>query len=658
VIATPELLETRRAYNHVAEVLRGHLRLRPRLTVSEWADRYRVLPETSPEPGPWRTNRVPYLRGIMDEASNPQTREIVFQKAVQIAGSECLNNILGYHIDQDPAPILFVISSAMEAKKYSKERIATMIADSPALAGRVAEAKSRDSDNTIESKVFSGGHLGIVGANAPAGLRSRPRRVVLFDEVDAYPASAGVEGDPVDLAEKRMSNFWNSLSAKFSTPTVEEVSRIAEAMEGVDEVRMYFVPCPHCGKLQLLEWGGRTTGYGIKWESDPKDGRKPHETATYLCRFCACEIDHRHKLKMIRDPKAGGTADWYPVRRDPKDPKRWIRTVGNPFAERIGFQLNSLYSPWVSWSTIVEEFLVAKGNPLRLQVWVNTRLAEVFEDEGSSLDESALQTRASRSTYTTDPLPEKVVLITAGVDVQHDRLEVEILGWGPGEETWSLDFLRIPGDPTTGPIWAMLDKVLRRRYNHPYGLKIPIAATAIDSRDNAQQVLKFTKDRQARNVWPIYGLDGETRPIIGRPTARNKFKVPRYPVGADQAKALVYGRFQIDEPGPGYCHFPNRPDVYDDEYFRQLTAEKQVVKDTKLGRLKRLWVVKRGRRNEALDIRVYATAAYEGLTLAGTRVDQLWEIAQEMKDAATSGGAKQRPESRRRESGGWAGGWR
>ena len=637
----------RRTLLLVASVVRSRLKPKPKMTVSEWADENRILPETSPESGRWSTNRTPYLREIMDEASNPNTEEIVWMKAVQSGGSEAENNILGYFIDQDPAPILFVQISTGEAKKYSKERIAPMIAACPALAEKVSPTRSRDSDNTIESKAFPGGHLGIVGANAPSGLRSRPRRVILFDEVDGYPASAGNEGDPIDLAEKRVSNFWNALKVKISTPTVTEISRIEEALAGVDEVRRYHVPCPHCHELQVLEWGGKSLPYGIKWDSNPKDGRDPHETAYYLCRHCHSVIDHELKAEMLRDKKAGGSA-------------RWIADKKHPNPKSVGFHLNSLYSPWVRWSTVAAEFLKAKGNPFRLQVWTNTRMAEVWDDAGASVAEDVLLERASRATYTTDPLPERVVLITAGADVQDDRLELEIVGWGPEEENWSLDYVRLPGDPTTGAVWKDLDLVLRRRFEHPWGMKIPISATCIDSRYQGQQVLKFAKGREVMKVWPIYGQDGGTRPIIGRPSSRNKLKVPRYPVGVDNAKALVYSRLLIQEPGPGYCHFPNRQPPYDEEFFRQLTSEKMILKETKTGRLKRLWVPKRGRRTEVLDCRNYATAAYEGLTLAGMRVDQLWELAKQAKASRDAGGpkAKSRDDDRPRRGGRWATGWK
>lgn len=601
--------------------------------MSEWADAYRVLPETSPEPGRWRTDRAPYLRGIMDAASDARVEQIVWQKAAQVGGSEILLNLIGYHIHQDPAPILLVQISTGEAAKFSKERVAPMIAATPVLAERVAPAKSRDSDNTIESKRFPGGHLGIVGANAPSGLRSRPRRVILFDEVDGYPASAGAEGDPVELAARRASNYWNRLIVMISTPTVAEVSRIEEAMRHVDEVRRYWVPCPHCRGMQVLEWGGPDADYGIKWE-----GRDP-ETAAYLCRHCHSLIDHHHKLWMLRDAKAGGLAEWR-------------AEVAHPSPRSVGFHLSALYSPWVPWSVLVREFLDAQGNPLRLQVWRNTRMAEVWDDRGTSLDEHALLTRArEEGGYSIDPLPEGVVLVTAGVDVHADRLEVAIVGWGVGEESWGLEYVRIPADPTV-PTWHKdLDDVLiGRRYRHPSGELLPIAATCVDSQYATQHVLRYCRDRQAARIWAVLGVAGEGRPIMGRPGDRNREKVPKFPVGVDTAKGVIYSRLLISEPGPGYVHFPLGRG-FDEEFFRQLTGEKLVLRDTRLGRLRREWQVKRGRQNHALDCWVYATAALESLLLAGVRLEQLAERMRAQPEA------EQTDEVIYRRRGGWVRDW-
>lgn len=596
------------------------LRQRSRLSVSEWADRERVLPDTAAEPGRWRTSRAPYLRGIMDACSDPRIERVAVMKAAQVGYSEAILNVLGYFIDQDPAPILLVQISVGEAAKFSKERIAPLIESCPSLRGKIAPARSRDSENTIESKSFPGGHLGIVGANAPSGLRSRARRVALFDEVDGYPPSAGTEGDPIELARKRQSTFWNRLELTGSTPTVADLSRIEEAVRECDELRRYHVPCPHCEEFQPLEWGGKDAGHGLKWETDERGA--PIEVG-YLCRGCGALIDERYKTRML----AGG---------------RWIADEPHPSPTRLAFHIPGLLSPWVSWTELVKEWLDAQGHPAKLQVFVNTRLGEVWDAQGDGLDPDPLLAR--RESYEADPVPAGVVLITAGVDVQADRLEAEILGWGLGDESWSLDYLRIPGDPTTPDLWHMLDElVVRRTYAHPGGARLRVSATAIDSGFMTQQVYRFVKDRQAIRVWAIKGMDGQGRPIMGRPSTRNKLKVPLYPVGVDAAKSVVYGRLRITQPGAGFCHFPDRF-PYDEEFFRQLTAEKVVLRQSRNGYTKREWVRRHGRRAEVLDCRVYATAALEGLLASGVRLEMVADALLRTEAEEEEGNTRATPE--------------
>lgn len=594
----PDIEEARvRARRWAAELLEDRLRPPPILSVSEWADEHRILPDTSAEPGRWRTSRTPYLREFMDSFSDPLIERVVFMKPAQIGGSEALLNVLGYFIDQDPAPVLFVQISDLEAQKFSKERISPMIRQCPRLAEKVAPPKSRDSDNTIEAKGFPGGHLGIVGATAPSKLRARPRRVALCDEVDGYPASAGVEGDPVELAVKRTSTFWNRKIGMISTPTLSGLSRIEDAFEESDQ-RRYFVPCPHCGERQTLDWPN------LKWDKEEGgDGNEVHlpDTAAYLCEKCGALIEERHKGRMLQQGE-------------------WV--AQNPDSAIAGFHINAIYSPWVTWPELVREWLAAQGHPEKLKVFVNTRLAEPWDEQGQQLSADPLLAR--REEYTSEPLPEKVALITAGVDVQADRLEVELVGWGPGEESWSLDYLRIPGDPSVPTVWNDLDDVIRRRFEHPFGVQLPVAATAVDSGFMTQEVYKFCSERQNARVWAVKGMDGMGRPIMGRPRRNTRGKVPLYPVGVDAAKVALYQRLQIEEEGNGYCHFPQR-DPYDKEYFRQLTSEKLIRKTTRTGYQKLQWVRRPNRRAEALDVRVYAMAALEGLQAAGIDLGRLQE---------------------------------
>lgn len=604
-----ELADRARGMSIVGSEAAVHFRPPPTLTVSEWADRNRILPPTSAEPGRWRTDRAPYLRGIMDACSDPKVERVVVMKAAQVGYSEALLNVLGYYIDQDPSPILLVQISTGEAAKFSKERIQPMVDECPVLRGKVAEQRSRDSSNTIEAKEFPGGHLGIVGANAPSGLRMRARRIVLFDEVDGYPPSAGQEGDPIELARKRQSTFWNRLELTGSTPTIADLSRIEREVRECHVLMRYHVPCPHCGEMQPLEWGGKDVDHGLKWATGPHGQARD---VAYLCRGCHVLIDERFKARMI------ASDNWQPEYGDVPNVRAGEREP-YPNPTRIAFHLPALVSPWVPWPALVQEWLDAQGHPGKLQVFVNTRLGEVSSAGGTTVEADPLHAR--REEYPVDPVPEGVVLVTTGVDVQGDRLEVEFVGWGVGDESWSLDYLRVPGDPSTEQLWKDLDeRVIRRTFRHPTGISLPVRATAIDSGYMTQQVYRFVKDRQFQNVWAVKGIDGPGRPIMGRPTNRNRLKVPLYPVGTDAAKSVIYGRLSITDVGPGYCHFPKR-EPYDDEYFRQLTSERAILRQSANGYHKRVWVRRHGRRAEGLDARVYATAALEGLVAAGVRLE-------------------------------------
>ena len=388
-------------------------------------------------------------------------------------------------------------------------------------------------------------------------------------------------------------------------------------MKEADVVRKYHCPCPHCGHEQHLEFSR------LLWDKDAGGDHLP-ATTEYACEACGAMIPESKKPWMLRNGR------WVDGHLDPEDGS-WSRAdepVDRP--KQVGFHLNALYSPWMKWSEIVEGFLQAKNDPMRLQVWVNTVLGETFKEGGIRLDANPLLER--REIYPADPVPEGVLLITAGVDIQADRLEVELVGWGLGEESWSLDYLRLEGDPTVeGGVWSTLDHVLGRQFQHPSGMKLKVYATAIDSGYLTQTVYGYCSERRGANVWPIKGVSGEGRPIWNRPQIRNKYKVPIYPVGVDTAKTTVMSHLRIDlpedhQPGdtvPGYCHFPARQ-PYDEEYFRQLTSEVVVIRQSPNGYLKRVWVRRPGRRAETLDCRVYALSAYWGAFLGGVRLETIY----------------------------------
>ena len=333
----------------------------PTLTVSEWADEYRMLPkEASSEPGRWRTDRAPYQRGIMDAVNDPTIREIVAMTSAQVGKTEILLNVIGYFISQDPSSILVLQPTLDMAEAFSKDRLATMARDTPALSGKIAEPRARDSGNTLLHKKFPGGQITMAGANSPASLAMRPIRIVLCDEVDRYPVSAGSEGDPVNLAKKRANNFWNRRVVLTSTPTIKGLSRIESAYLASDQ-RRYHVPCPHCGEYQTLQWSG------VKWD----DGHP--ETARYNCKHCGERIDGSEKVGMLMRG-------------------RWV--AEKPFTGIAGFHLNELYSPWRTWAEVARDFLEAKhAGTEQLKTWVNTSLGESWEEAGDSIEDIALIAR-------------------------------------------------------------------------------------------------------------------------------------------------------------------------------------------------------------------------------------------------------------------------
>lgn len=553
--------------------------------MSEWADRHRQLSsEASAESGRWDTRRAEYQRGIMDAINDPLVSEVVVMSSAQVGKTEVINNVLGYFIDQDPAPILVLQPTIEMGEAWSKDRLAPMLRDTKVLTAKVGDAKARDSGNTVRHKTFPGGHITVAGANAPASLASRPIRVVLADEIDRYPASAGTEGDPLSLAVKRTTTFWNRKVVSVSTPTVKGFSRIEMAFNETDQ-RHYHIPCPRCAHLHVVRWGN------VVW---PKD--EP-EKAHFVCPSCQGHYTDAEKDAAVRKaPSVGGG---------------WIATA--PFKGKAGFHLNELLSPWRRLAETVAEFLASKPYPERLQVWINTALGETWDAGGEILDENELMTRRERYAA---PVPARALYLTAGVDTQRDRLECEVVGWGAGEENWSLDYQVFHGDPDIpegqpGSPWTMLTDYLRKPWRHETGVDVVLSSTCIDTGgSNTQAVYNYVKSHKGQRIFGIKGQSGENLPIVGAPNRKRSGKQHRkidlYPVGVDQAKSVVLKRLKIAEPGPGYCHFPEGRDI---DYFRQLTAEKMVTKYVK-GFPRREYHKIDGRRNEALDCRVYAFAAF------------------------------------------------
>lgn len=562
-------VKTLRLFKEIAKILSPP----PKLTVSEWADQHRKLsPESSAEPGQWRTDRAPYQKEIMDAVSDPEVEKIVVMCSSQIGKTEIQLNIIGYHIDYDPAPIMVVMPTESLAKGFSKKRLATMIRDTPNIKEKVTESKSRDSDNTILEKGFPGGYVVMVGANSPTNLSSRPIRILLADEVDRFPFSAGNEGDPLSLAEKRTTTFHNRKKIFVSTPTEKETSRIEAEFE-TSSKEEWQLACPMCGRYQPLAWAQ------IRFED-----------TTMECRYC------KERFTEF---------EWK------EQPGKWV--AEKPEITNVrGFHLNALASPWERWSTIIDNFrdAKAKGKDV-LKTWVNTTLGESWEDqEGEMADEEVLLKRRER--YGCE-LPEKVLYLTAGVDVQDDRLEIEVVGWSHNFESWGIEYRQFMGDPTNDLVWNDLDQFLLKEFSFEDGNKLMIACCCIDSGYNATDVYKFCKKREHRRIFAVKGKGGYGIPFISKPSRTNSYKCALFTLGVDEGKSKLISRLRVQfEEEPGYCHFPIESGRgYDQYYFKAITSERRVVKWSK-GRRQFEWIKKKsGARNEALDLRNYATAAVE-----------------------------------------------
>lgn len=564
---------------------------RSKLTGSMWADKYRyVAPGTSPEPGEWRTSRVPYLREPMDAATDRHTEIVVLCCSSQIGKSEALLNVMGFYVDQDPSPQLLLQPTLEAAENFSKERIDPTFRYSPGLMNKLEEGKdgrgsSRKSSTTIRMKHYPGGYLAMVGANSPAGLASRPIRVLLCDEIDRY--SPTKEGDPLKLALQRTTNFHNRKIVMVSTPTIKGASPIEEWYLKSDQ-RLYYVTCPHCDHEHVLVWAN------VKWDRDEAGNALPM-TARMVCPECGAVI--RGAYKPDHDLIARG---------------RWKAT--NKDSRIKGYHINSLYSPWVNLYALVEEFVTATKNRDKkgLMEFINLKLGEPWDETAGEDGDIWEYLLKRREYYTGEHLPDGVLLLTAGVDVQHDRLECTIYGWGLGRECWGIEHRILYGAPDAPDTWLQLDGFLQQTRTLKNGMVLPVACTCVDSGDGTYtaNVYRYTKPRERLRVFSVKGRGGRDAPFINPPTRGNSEGATLFSLGVDAGKSLFTSRLKIEDEGPGYVHYPRQAERgFNEAFFQQLTAEVFEQKFEK-GAIKSGWKKIR-ERNEALDCAVYATAAVE-----------------------------------------------
>ena len=559
----------------------------PKITISEWADRYRFLSKNSAaEPGRWKTDRAPYQREPMDAISDDRCKKVVLMWAAQMGKTDCaILNTVGYYMVNDPSPIMMLQPTVEMAKTVSRNRLSPMLRDTPILQGLVQD-KSRTNGNTILEKQFPGGYITMQGANSPAALASRPIRILLADEIDRYPPSAGKEGDPLLLAEKRTTTFWNSKIVVTSTPTIKGESRV-EKEYLASTMEVWNVPCPQCGAYQPLEWKRiKFDPNGIRNGTDKK--------VECYCEECGA---------------ISSETEWKAQQ------KRGKYVATHPEQDVRGFYVNALSNPFTEWSKIATDFVKAQdelktGNVEEMKTWTNTVMAETWDETGYQIDNTDLLERLEE--YECD-IPEEVMFLTAGVDTQNDRFEYEIVGWGVGKESWGIEYGVIYGDMKQPEIWQRLDAVLSRTRTRQDGAILNVYAACVDSGGKyTNEVYRFCLERWNRNVWAIKGSNkGMAAPYISKPSTGNRVGVPLFTLGVDAGKCLVYDRLNIKEPGPGFCHFPAGNRGYTAKYFDGLTSEKHVTK-YKQGRPVKVWKLKKaGLRNEPLDIRNYAQAAVE-----------------------------------------------
>lgn len=579
----------------------------PRMNVTEWADAFRQMSsENCAEPGRYNSARAPYQRGPMNAISDPLIETVTIMSSAQVGKNEICHNGLGWIVDLNPGPILWVAPTDKAGEKWSKTRLAPMIRDTPRLRAKIADPKSRDTGNTIMEKQFPSGLLFIVGSNAPSNLASQPIQYVFGDEIDRMEDSAGTEGDIMALAAKRTTTYPGRRKLVWvSTPGIKGVSRIFKSWEKSDQ-RRYFMPCPHCGDRILFQWKGPEGEYRVIWpEGEP-------EKAHYVCDRCGGVITDAHKHRML------AAGEWIATRPEVKG--------------HAGFHLNELYSPWRTFGDVAKAFVEAKSlGPKNLMVWVNTSLGEPWDPrDGEDLHVQGLKKR--REPFSAE-VPLGVAYLTLGGDIQDDRWEYIIRGWGRGGESWLIKRGMVTGNPGLAAFWEEVDQVLLSEHRHVSGYPMRITAACLDSGGHFnKQVLAFCRPRSPRRV---FAIKGASRPLQ-KPVVRSNNKSKLWQVDTVALKDTFFACLRVEKPGPGYIHWP---ESLMDDYFDQITAEK-VVYRTASGLTRRVYQkIAEGVRNEALDCEVYAAAAWEICQVSAGDLDRMLKALEDQVGRAPSAGS-------------------
>lgn len=571
-----------------------YLRPPPDLTPSEWSEANIKIPLGNAIPGHIRFDNAPYQREPLDLFADPSVERITLMWGAQLGKTQLINCAIGFFIEHDPSSQLMMQPSQGDLHTWLETKLNPMVDANPVLNDRIAKPRSREGVNNQAMKSYPGGFLMFSWAGSPRTMRGRSAPKIYCDEVDGYEYNA--EGHPVNLLWQRAATFGDQRKLFLtSTPTIKGSSFIEKSYISGDQ-RKFWIPCPHCGEHITLEWKA------IIWQQD-EEGEHLPDTAMYYCQECGCEITDAQKRVSLRK------GEW---------------RAESPFTGHASFHLSELYSPFRRWRDIARSFLEKKHSG-DVQSFVNVSLAETYEEEGESIDDYAL---AARREPFDGKIPEEAVILTAGVDVQDDRLEVSIIGWGKDDESYVISHDVLYGDPSTPATWTALDSILFDTYETHSGRQLAIRGTCVDSGGhNTKAVYDYSKRNYARRVFAIKGMGGEGKPVSGRPSKNNIGRCPLFPVGVDTVKELLFSRMRIVEEGAGYIHFS---DTLEDEYFRQLTAEQIVVKFHR-GYQKRVFKKMRPR-NEALDCFVYGVAALAILNVNVNSLAQRLDSVQNSPD--------------------------
>lgn len=605
------------------------------MSTPEWAETYRYV-DRGARKGKWSNDTNPMLTEPMACADNPLVREIVIQKPVQWGGSEVGNNIIGKRIHQDPTEIIWCAEKEDKATAWTQESFDAMVRVTPELRRLISR---KPEENNQKYKGFPGGGLYIVWATSPAELSSRPARIIVFDEKAAYKPTN--EGDAVSILKERQTTYeGDELTLIISTPRECDCFSENDTCGDVThdyvrgDQREYYVPCPHCSEFQTLKFGGKDTAFGLKWDADTP------ESPYYICEHCSAVIEEFDREDMLL---AG----------------RWVAHA--PFNGVASFKSNQLYSPFVSWGAIVTKFYEARGNVKKYQAFTNLILAEAWKP----IEQIEYEDLTWKLETYPAAVPPGVLLLTAGVDVQKDRIECEVVGWGKDHESWSIDYKVFFGSPgieispdddaeddadaePLSSVWDALAEFLMQSFPSTGPMPFRVQCCCIDSGYLATTVYKFCKRYAAKRWYAVKGMSDPFKPLISKPTlsGRNP-KVHLFPIGTNAAKDDIFAALQVPTPGPAFCHFPDRQPYNEDAHMKQLASERMVT-HVRQGRTYRTYEkVGANVRNEALDVRVYATAARVILNPDYDAIAKRRLQHGEAADRPAAADDQPRPESRR-----------